>query len=197
MKQLNLIDEYITNFFFFVQRTASSSSFGSFDSNSASLTPSSSSNIIDLVLEPENSSPAKHPEISAAPFLLQTSSSTLARSQDSFSLPIMQQPIPYSSSFTDVFAVNHQSSSTIPSEEKLTIPLSDSVGWATFDLPYQANNASELSKDPASMVSQANKQPVLQNATDDLFLSFADQHNEIASLSDPKDSSQVRTILVI
>ncbi|CAL9135021.1 unnamed protein product [Musa textilis] len=172
------------------QRTASSSSFGSFDSNSASLTPSSSSNIIDLVLEPDNSSPAKHPEISAAPFLLQTSSSTLARSQDSFSLPIMQHPIPYSASFTDVFAVDHQSSSTIHSEEKLTKPLSDSVGWATFDLPYQASNASELSKDPTSMVSQANKQPVLQNATDDLFLSFADQHNEIASLSDTKDSSQ-------
>ncbi|CAL9079972.1 unnamed protein product [Musa textilis] len=171
------------------QRTASSSSFGSFDSNSASLTPSSSSNIIDLVLESENSSPVKHPDISVTPSLMQNSPPTHARSQDLFGLPVMKQPIPSSNSFTDVFAVNHQRSSPVPSEEKeLTKSFSDNVGWATFDLP-QANPASEQ-KDPTSMVSQAIKHQFSQNAAQDLFLLFADQHNEILPSSDTDISSQ-------
>ncbi|KAJ8464976.1 hypothetical protein OPV22_027528 [Ensete ventricosum] len=172
------------------QRTASSSSFGSFDSNSASLTPSSSSNIIDLVLESESSSPVKHPDISVTPSLMQNSAPTHARSQDLFGLPVMKQPIPSSNSFTDVFAVNHQCSSPVPSEEKeLTKSFSDSVGWATFDFLPQANPASEQ-KDPTSMVSHAIKHQFSQNADQDLFLLFADQHNEIIPSSDTDKSSQ-------
>ncbi|CAL9201687.1 unnamed protein product [Musa hybrid cultivar] len=172
------------------QRTASSSSFGSFDSNSASLTPSSSSNIIDLVLESENSSPVKHPDISVTPSVMQDSAPTHARSQDLFGLPVMKQPIPSSNSFTDVFAVNHQRLSPVPSEEKeLTKSFSDSVGWATFDLPSQANPASEQ-KDPTFVVSQAIKHQFPQNAAQDLFLLFADQHNEIIPSSETDKSSQ-------
>ncbi|XP_009389148.2 probable ADP-ribosylation factor GTPase-activating protein AGD14 isoform X4 [Musa acuminata AAA Group] len=172
------------------QRTASSSSFGSFDSNSASLTPSSSSNIIDLVLESENSSPVKHPDIAVTPSVMQDSAPTHARSQDLFGLPVMKQPIPSSNSFTDVFAVNHQRLSPVPSEEKeLTKSFSDSVGWATFDLPSQANPASEQ-KDPTSVVSQAIKHQFPQNADQDLFLLFADQHSEIIPSSETDKSSQ-------
>ncbi|XP_064950883.1 probable ADP-ribosylation factor GTPase-activating protein AGD14 isoform X7 [Musa acuminata AAA Group] len=172
------------------QRTASSSSFGSFDSNSASLTPSSSSNIIDLVLESENSSPVKHPDISVTPSVMQDSAPTHARSQDLFGLPVMKQPIPSSNSFTDVFAVNHQRLSPVPSEEKeLTKSFSDSVGWATFDLPPQANPASEQ-KDSTSVVSQAIKHQFPQNAVQDLFFLFADQHDEIIPSSETDKSSQ-------
>ncbi|WOL14718.1 putative ADP-ribosylation factor GTPase-activating protein AGD14 [Canna indica] len=173
------------------QRTASSSSFGSFDSNSASPAPSSSVNIIDLVLEPENCSPSKHPDAPVAPSLTQTSASIHARSEDLFGLPIMQQPVPSSDSVTDLFAVNHQPLSTTHSEgNELPKPFSESVGWATFDLPHQPNPSLELNKDPPTTISQANIHQFPQDATQDLFLFFPDQQNEIMPPTDANRSTQ-------
>ncbi|XP_042411667.1 probable ADP-ribosylation factor GTPase-activating protein AGD14 isoform X1 [Zingiber officinale] len=158
------------------QRTASSSSFGSFDSNSvSSFTPSSSSNIIDLVLQPENSSLPKHSEISVTPSLIHISVSTHIGSQDSFSPSIMEQPVPSLDSFTDLFAVNQQPSSTIISEVKeISKPFSQGVGWATFDIPHQANTSSELNLCPP-VVSQANIHPFPKNTSDSLSLFFENQ----------------------
>lgn len=128
---------------------------------------------------------------------MQDSAPTHARSQDLFGLPVMKQPIPSSNSFTDVFAVNHQRLSPVPSEEKeLTKSFSDSVGWATFDLPPQANPASEQ-KDSTSVVSQAIKHQFPQNAVQDLFFLFADQHDEIIPSSETDKSSQVRNVATI
>ncbi|XP_074568362.1 putative ADP-ribosylation factor GTPase-activating protein AGD14 isoform X2 [Curcuma longa] len=160
------------------QRTASSSSFGSFDSNSASLTPSSSSNIIDLVLEPENSSLPKHSEIPIHPSLMHTSASTHTGSQDLFNPSLMEQPVPSLGPSTDMFAFNHQPSSTLgPEVKELSKPLSESVGWATFDL-HQVNMSPELNLDSPA-VSQANVHPFPENTTDNLFLFFENQNTNI------------------
>ncbi|XP_042429510.1 probable ADP-ribosylation factor GTPase-activating protein AGD14 [Zingiber officinale] len=160
------------------QRTASSSSFGSFDSNSASLTPSSSSNIIDLVLEPDNSSLPKHSEIPIHPSLMHTSASAHTGSQDLFNPSLMEQPVPSLGPSTDMFAFNRQPTSTVgPEVKELSKPLSESVGWATFDL-LQVNMSPELNLDSAA-VSQANVHPFPENTTDNLFLFFENQNTNI------------------
>ncbi|XP_074577903.1 putative ADP-ribosylation factor GTPase-activating protein AGD14 [Curcuma longa] len=167
------------------QRTASSSSFGSFDSNSAaSFTPSSSSNIIDLVLQPENSSLPKHSEISVTPSLIHISVSTHTGSQDFFSPSIMEQPVPSLDSFTDLFAVNQQPSSTISSEVKeISNPFSEGVGWATFDIPHQTKTSSELNLSPSVVSEGIIQERKSTNPFDLAFDAELDLNNKFLDMS--------------
>lgn len=106
------------------------------------------------------------------------SASAHTGNQDLFNQSLMEQPVPSLGSFTDMFALNDQPSSTVGSEVKeLSKPLSESVGWATFDV-HQVNMPSELHLDSPA-VSQANIHPFSENTTDNLFLFFENQNTNI------------------
>lgn len=149
------------------QRTASSSSFGSIESNSISLKSANSCSLVDIVLDSECRSGAQQSEPSTS-LSSQLSASTV--NQDPFSRSIVQQPITSSTPSVDLFAdINHQSSATTPSEQKiLAVPLSENVGWATFDLPHQVGPTSETTKGLPSVVPPGEEAPKGNN---DLFAS--------------------------
>lgn len=107
----------------------------------------------------------------------------------------MEQPVPSLDSFRYLFAVNQQTSSTISSEVKeISKPFSEGVGWATFDIPHQANTSSVLNLSPPS-VSQANIHPFPKKTTDSLSLFFENQNSNIMP-SVAVDDSQVRCMLI-
>ncbi|KAF8403476.1 hypothetical protein HHK36_011580 [Tetracentron sinense] len=85
------------------QRTASSGSFGSFDSNSMSMKSVNDGSLIDVVSEPEQSAGIVQGGISSFPSLPQSSVSANYSSLDLFNAPYVQQPNT-SSAPLDLFA---------------------------------------------------------------------------------------------
>ncbi|XP_010904972.1 probable ADP-ribosylation factor GTPase-activating protein AGD14 [Elaeis guineensis] len=153
------------------QRTASSGSCGSIESNSISLKSANSFSLIDTVPETERASGTLQSGSSTS-LASQLSASAHAMNQDPFSLSTVQQTITSSTPSIDLFAhINNQSSSTTPSELKMSaVPLSENVGWATFDLPHQVGPTAETTKGLPSAVPPGEEAPKVKN---DLFASVS------------------------
>nr|CAD1833142.1 unnamed protein product [Ananas comosus var. bracteatus] len=108
------------------QRTASSGSFGSFDSTSPK--SANSGSLFDTALEPEHASVTQKNESSAASLSFpKLPSAADATSQDLFNPSVGKQPLSSSDPPVDLFAnINSHPSSTLSVEN---------LGWATFDSP--------------------------------------------------------------
>ncbi|XP_077226431.1 putative ADP-ribosylation factor GTPase-activating protein AGD14 isoform X2 [Tasmannia lanceolata] len=121
-------------------RTASSGSFGSFDSNSMSLKSVNSGSLVDIVIEPEQSIGTQQSGTSPFSSLPQSSASTSFSNQAPFNSSFTQPPSTTSIPSIDLFGdFTHQCQSTTYSEQKPSaIPIPANEGWATFDLPQHA-----------------------------------------------------------
>ncbi|KAI3989980.1 hypothetical protein MKX01_003683 [Papaver californicum] len=149
------------------QRTASMSSFGSFDSNSMSL-HSVNSGLFDVVSEPEPSARTQLERLPSGPSLPQphvSSNSSLNPVTASniqrfatFSAPsidLFQPPTMNSTPSVDLFAdMTSQQSTPASLEQKLpTVSFVDNEGWATFDMPQHEISAPDTKNiPPASTV---------------------------------------------
>ncbi|KAJ0985305.1 hypothetical protein J5N97_003661 [Dioscorea zingiberensis] len=124
------------------KRSASSGSFGSFDSTS--LKSFNSGSLVDVVFEPDNTSKTQQLETSSVPSISQPPGPLLTPELDLFNLPLMQASVTSAAPSIDLFhEVNHKSASTISQQKPLVVPSSEGGGWATFDLPQNARSASE------------------------------------------------------
>jgi len=132
---------------FLFQRSASSGSFGSFDSNSISVKSANSGSLIDSVLEPERAPGVQQADASTIPSLPQIPSAANTAKIDLFSQEFVQSQNTFMASSIDFFAdVNNQPSMLSSNKQKpLAVPSSENEGWATFDLPRHAEPPSKAS----------------------------------------------------
>lgn len=139
------------------QRTLSSGSLGSLDSNSVSLAPANSSSLFDTVLESERSSGSQGTGASPFPLLPQSSGFASAPGQDFFS-PSFVQPSETSSARTgDLFAnMTDQNATTYLEQKPSSVPFPENEGWATFDVPNQATSAPQTKQEAPTIVSPEN-----------------------------------------
>jgi len=122
------------------QRSASSGSFGSFDSNSISVKLANSDSLIDSVLEAEHASGIQQADTSTIPPLPQIPSVANTTKIDLFSQEFVQSRNTFTTPSIDLFAdVNNQPSKISSNEQKPpAVPSSENEGWANFDLPHHA-----------------------------------------------------------
>lgn len=134
-------------------RTASSGSFGSFDSNSMSLKSGNSGNLIDAVLEPEHAAGVQKTEPSTFPSLSQISSSHATNQVDLFGPSFVPTPTSNFASSIDLFSDSSQLSSlTNLSGQKPQVTPPGNQGWATFDFPHNVGPSFEASKSLPSIM---------------------------------------------
>ncbi|KAJ6810672.1 putative ADP-ribosylation factor GTPase-activating protein AGD14 isoform X2 [Iris pallida] len=131
-------------------RTASSGSFGSFDSNSLSFKSGNSGSLIDAILEPEHTAGVQQTEPSTFPSLSQISSAH-ATNQDLFGPSFLQPPTSNFASSIDLFSDSSQLPSLTNLSEQKT-PSSENEGWATFDFPHHVEPSFEASKSLPSLM---------------------------------------------
>ncbi|KAK1295370.1 putative ADP-ribosylation factor GTPase-activating protein AGD14 [Acorus calamus] len=130
------------------QRTASSGSFGSLDSNSASL-QSFNSGSQDLFgppfIQPSATSSIQSVDL-FADFNNQPSSATIIEQKSSAAPPVIQPSATSSIQSVDLFAdvTNQPSPATIIEQKSSAPPPSENQGWATFDMPHHAAPTSDL-----------------------------------------------------
>lgn len=156
----------------FVQRSASSGSFGSFDSNSVSLKSANSGSVIDSVLELDHASGFQLTDNSTLPPLPQIPSAANTTKIDLFSQEFLQSQNTFLTPSADFFAdVNHQASSIPNNEQKPpAVPSSENVGWATFDLPHNAESSFKASQGLPPVVPPGELAAPMENI--DLFSSM-------------------------
>ncbi|OVA04275.1 Arf GTPase activating protein [Macleaya cordata] len=157
------------------QRTASLSSFGSFDSNSMSLQSVNSGALLDVVLEPEQFAGTQLERMSAVPSLPQSHVSANNSSLNSLSSSHIQQSATFSAPSIDLFQpqitssapsidlladITQQQLDTASLEQKQpTVSFADNEGWATFDLPQHEVFAPKTENVPPASMAHGDATP--------------------------------------
>ncbi|XP_039132235.1 probable ADP-ribosylation factor GTPase-activating protein AGD14 isoform X1 [Dioscorea cayenensis subsp. rotundata] len=150
------------------KRSASSGSFGSFDSTS--LKSFNSGSLVDVVVEPDNSGKTQQLETFSVSSISQPPP-VLTPELDLFNLPLMQvaSPAPSIDLFHDV---NHNSAPAVPEQKPMVLPSPESGGWATFDLPHSVRPTSEANSGISTTVEPVAGGP---KGSIDVFSSMPDQ----------------------
>ncbi|XP_010922917.1 probable ADP-ribosylation factor GTPase-activating protein AGD14 isoform X1 [Elaeis guineensis] len=126
------------------QRTTSTGSFGSYDSNSMSHKSVDSGGLSDVLVEPVHSTETHQAVASALPSSTQSPASLHVPKQDLFNLPFVESSMTSSTLSIDLFAdFSNQPSSTMLQQKPSTVSLSENGRWATFDLPHHTGAACE------------------------------------------------------